>query len=185
MSDYETGYRKPPKAHQFKKGNPSANPNGRPKGRKANNLQQELDRKVVVATRNGRQVKKSLREVLHRQLIKDAIDGDNNARSAILRHEADLEKAAAFAKRSKAQHYPDHFPPPEQARRELADWLGDEPGSIYPHIAEAERLGILERVSGAHRVAPWAVGAAEARRRQADASDQEANLDPAADRCPT
>jgi hypothetical protein len=29
--DYQVGYRRPPKAHQFQKGAPSANPAGRPK----------------------------------------------------------------------------------------------------------------------------------------------------------
>ena len=32
IGPYEVGYCKPPKAHQFQKGMPSANPNGRPKG---------------------------------------------------------------------------------------------------------------------------------------------------------
>ena len=34
IGNHEVGYCKPPTAHQFKKGEPSANPKGRPKGKR-------------------------------------------------------------------------------------------------------------------------------------------------------
>lgn len=69
MSDNEVGYGKPPKQHQFKPGRPSGNPRGRPKGRKSKGVLEKLDEKVVVDTKNGRRVKKTLREVLDHNLV--------------------------------------------------------------------------------------------------------------------
>ena len=72
MKDYEVGYGKPPKEHQFKSGQRSANPGGRPKTRKSKTLDDKLDQKVVVGNKNGRQVKKPLRDVFIHGLVKDA-----------------------------------------------------------------------------------------------------------------
>jgi len=98
MSEYEVGYGKPPKEHQFKKGQPAANPKGRPKGRKSKGIVDKLDEKVVVGTKNGRRVRKTLREVLDHNLVKDAIAGDKHARSLIYRCLEAAEKVEVMPK---------------------------------------------------------------------------------------
>ncbi len=115
MSEYEVGYGKPPKAHQFKKGQPAANPEGRPKGRRPKSILDKLDEKVVVGTKNGRRVWKTLREVLHHNLVKDAIAGDKHARSLIYRCLEAAEKVEVTPKSvtvERDQHMPCSGPQP-------------------------------------------------------------------------
>lgn len=76
---YDVGYGKPPKAHQFKKGQ-SGNPKGRPKGSK--NLEtivsEELDRQVTI-TQNGEQKKIKKIRLAVRQQADKAAKGDGRA----------------------------------------------------------------------------------------------------------
>lgn len=127
MSEYDVGYCKPPKEHQFKKGQPAANPKGRPKGRKPKGILDKLDEKVVVGTKNGRRVKKTLFEVLVHKVVKDAIEGDKQARLLIFRCLEAAEKVDATPKPvERDQQMPcsgpqPPFPIPEtpEERREL------------------------------------------------------------------
>src|SRR5260370_28213794 len=74
--DYEVGYKKPPTHSQFKKGQ-SGNPRGRP--RRAKNLGtilgEALDERVPV-TENGRHCKITKADVMLKQLVNPAAQGE-------------------------------------------------------------------------------------------------------------
>lgn len=74
--DYDVGYKKPPKAHQFAKGH-SGNPNGRPKGSKniASILKSVFNEKVSI-TEHGRQRQVTKLEAATMQLANKAASGD-------------------------------------------------------------------------------------------------------------
>jgi Family of unknown function (DUF5681) len=77
--DYQTGYAKPPKHNQFKKG-VSGNPAGRPKG--SPNLKTALDEelKAKVTLREGGKVKTiSKTEALIKAIVNKALSGDTKA----------------------------------------------------------------------------------------------------------
>lgn len=82
---YKVGYRKPPKQHQFKKGE-SGNPRGRkPRTKNASTLLQiELDKFVVVRD-GGTERKITKREALITSLVNDAITNKPRARTELLK----------------------------------------------------------------------------------------------------
>lgn len=84
--DYEIGYGRPPKEHQFKKGQPSPNKNGRPKKPKTliDALIQALAKEILVDS-NGKKTKMTALEALGTKLVNDALKGDRQARSLILK----------------------------------------------------------------------------------------------------
>lgn len=86
--DYEIGYGRPPKAHQFKPGQ-SGNPKGRPKGRR-NRLTElaELFDTKIEATRDGQRVKISPLSALFQVLLKKALSGDVRAAMALINLDA-------------------------------------------------------------------------------------------------
>jgi hypothetical protein len=70
---YSVGKGKPPKEHQFKKGQPSPNPNGRPKGStRESQLQKMLKKKVWVTDADGRRVRKPIQEIIDHKLVEAA-----------------------------------------------------------------------------------------------------------------
>ena len=89
--DYDVGYRRPPKATRFKKGE-SGNPKGRPKG--ARGLEkvvlEELKAKITV-NENGRPKKLKKVEAIAKQMVNKALTGDHKAITQVLtvsqRHE--------------------------------------------------------------------------------------------------
>ena len=76
---YATGYKKPPKEHQFTKGQ-SGNPRGRPKGSKnvATLLQEELAQTIVVQEQGQNKSIKKL-DAIVKQLVMKALKGDSRA----------------------------------------------------------------------------------------------------------
>ena len=83
-NDYEVGYGKPPKAHQFKPGQ-SGNPSGRPKKQKGliDHARKELSRKIEV-TENGRRRRYPIGQVLVRKTITEGLKGGVREREAAL-----------------------------------------------------------------------------------------------------
>lgn len=84
--DYEIGYGKPPKSHQFRKGQ-SGNRKGRPKGAKGlkSILDKELNEPVAI-NENGRKRTLSKLELTIKQLATKAAKGDPRATEKLLEY---------------------------------------------------------------------------------------------------
>jgi hypothetical protein len=125
-TDYEVGYKKPPKNSQFKKGQ-SGNPRGRPRGAKnsATLFNEAFDEKVS-ANENGRRRKITRRKAMFKQLAHRSAQGDLKATQTAMRYMSDLERRSqaerALAPNSKRQPQvvvvlPDNGRDPELTRR--------------------------------------------------------------------
>ena len=82
--DYKSGYGKPPKHSQFKKGQ-SGNPKGRPK--KSRNIRQIIDNNLddtVSVRENGKLKRLTYREALVRKILTDGLTGEIKATIAAL-----------------------------------------------------------------------------------------------------
>jgi hypothetical protein len=77
--EYEVGRGKPPKQHQFKKGQ-SGNPRGRPKVSASvyTHLEEELKRKVTIHE-NGRPITLTMHQLMAKSMVSRAIKGDAKA----------------------------------------------------------------------------------------------------------
>lgn len=108
LTDYAVGFARPPKAHQYAKGQ-SGNPKGRPKGSRnmATLLREELDRKVAV-TVDGLTKKMSKRQVAVRQQVDKAVKGCPKAFQTLLKIEA--EGPTSLLEENKA-HRPSEIQP--------------------------------------------------------------------------
>jgi hypothetical protein len=96
--DQEVGYRKPPKATQFQKGQ-SGNKAGRPKG--ARNLNSvfadELNEKVSI-NENGSRKTVSKQQIVVKRIVNNAAAGDPRHGKIVLSQIAEIEaKAEAFS----------------------------------------------------------------------------------------
>lgn len=118
---YEVGYRKPPRHSRFRKGR-SGNPKGRPRGSKnsATLLKQALGEHVIV-TENGRRKTATKLEVIFKQLVNRAAQGDHRATQLLLNYylpsvEARLEASATNGRSA----LPPPLSPPERQARERA-----------------------------------------------------------------
>lgn len=83
-SKNDVGYRRPPKATQFKKGR-SGNPRGRPKGsRDIGNVLLDVIRQKIAVTENGRTRRMPALEVMLRRLTNEAVQNDQAALKLII-----------------------------------------------------------------------------------------------------
>ena len=78
--DYDVGYKCPPRQHQFRKGQPSANPKGRPRGshNQALNLRKILMERVSI-TKGGRNRKVPFPAAHLQRIMERAAKGDPKA----------------------------------------------------------------------------------------------------------
>ena len=97
--EFEIGYKRPPKATQFKPGQ-SGNRKGRPKGARnfSTVIEKELNSRVAV-TENGRRKQVTKREIIGKQMINKAAAGDLKAIAVVLNETRaqDLVVAAEMA----------------------------------------------------------------------------------------
>ena len=85
-ADYQVGYAKPPKQHQFQKGQ-SGNPSGRPKGaRNMSTISAEVFGEPVRLRRDGSWVEVSMAEAILRSMAAKAAKGDVGAFRALQPH---------------------------------------------------------------------------------------------------
>ena len=79
MSDEETGYGKPPKKHQFKKG-VSGNPRGRPKGKKSfAALFKKLENEKITIQINGKTEKLTIEQAILKRVMIDSVVGKSSS----------------------------------------------------------------------------------------------------------
>jgi replication-associated recombination protein RarA len=93
MSDYDIGFKKPPKHTQFQKGQ-SGNPKGRPKGVKniATDIKEELEEFVQI--HEGQQVKTVTKQrALIKALLAKASKGDVRAAQTLLSLKAGVDQS--------------------------------------------------------------------------------------------
>jgi hypothetical protein len=87
MSDYEVGYKKPPKNTRFKKGR-SGNLKGRPKQKAANEIGEALLKALatlVTVTINGKPERMTARRAIVRERVNAACKGDIKAMKDVAR----------------------------------------------------------------------------------------------------
>jgi len=113
MSEYEVGYKKPPRATQFKPGT-SGNPKGRPKRVRSplNEILEDVLDAVVKYRENGKVRTATRREVSLKLLVRQAIKGDVGAADIVRRKRVDALRQAG----------------PGSTQLEVRDWLPDFPG---------------------------------------------------------
>ena len=102
-SDYQVGYKKPPRKTQFAKGQ-SGNPRGRPKRSDAVNIRELLNGEQ--RGRNGEVI--SRREALVIKLLNDAMSGKQKAFARFLKYMIEIWFAG---KRNSASRRPGHSLP--------------------------------------------------------------------------
>jgi len=106
---YETGYGKPPRSGQFKKGQ-SGNARGRPKGSRDFNtdLREVLEAKVAV-TENGKPRKVTSQKATLMRLREKALQGDHKAMTKLLdlARELNFEEWTRKAERALSQNEDD------------------------------------------------------------------------------
>ena len=92
QADGKVGYKRPPRAHRFRKGH-SGNPRGRPKG--AINLstliERELTQKVMISE-NGARKRISKKQAIAKQIVNKAASGDHKVMPLLLNEERQRER---------------------------------------------------------------------------------------------
>lgn len=151
----KVGYKNPPRGSQFKPGQ-SGNPKGRPPGSKnlKTLIERELNQKVTVREGSrSRQLTK--REVLVKQLVKKALEGDHRAQQTLLK--VNQEQAASH--RSANDNAPPADAPLDQDDRAILDVFA---AMIKDSAAQQSPTGTSGRNRAAHGPAADVGGEEEA-----------------------
>jgi hypothetical protein len=129
----KVGYKRPPKKHQFQRGQPSPNPKGRPRKNKGFQalLLEQLNKKVTVSV-NGRKRKVTLNEVILQQLMKRAAAGDLDAIKLIIKLNQEI---------TPLQREPLVSPEEQREREAAAEKLQALLVGRLEEIAAAKKLG--------------------------------------------
>jgi hypothetical protein len=97
--NYETGYCKPPRGHQFKPGQ-SGNPTGRPKTRKS--LDELIDKELgarIMVNEGGERRSITKEQAMAKQLVNKAASGDHRA----IRHVSEVRSRVAERRQQEAE----------------------------------------------------------------------------------
>jgi len=160
---YPVGKGKPPVEHQFRKGGRSPNPRGRPKGStRTNSLEKLLNQKVVVGHKNGRAIRKPLREVIDHKLVERAAKGELDAIKLIKDIQFRYEKAGLTGRLSADEIIRQR----EEAQEKEAHAAAIRKG-IIDHlqvVASMKKLGVIEFTNGREHIAKWILDELAARR---------------------
>jgi hypothetical protein len=159
---YDVGKGKPPREHQFKRGNGGG---GRKKGsRNRTDFDKMLDERVVIGEdRLGKPKRKRWREIINLQLLKQAAQGDLAAIRVVKEFELKLALVA----------YRAGVPPPTAAevaqaeaekaeKAAMAERLGRQIADHLEVIATLKRAGLIEIERGRAVVTPAALAAIKA-----------------------
>jgi len=163
---YRVGKGKPPVEHQFRKGGPSPNKKGRPKGStRANSLDKLLATRVVVGYKNGRAIRKPLREVIDHKLIELAAKGDLDAIKLIKDIQYRYEKSGLMGQPTVDEIIRQREE--EEQKQAYAETLRQGIIDHLQTVASMKKLGLIEFVDGRERIAQWIID--ELARREAEA----------------
>ncbi len=156
---YSVGKGKPPKEHQFKKGQASPNPRGRPKGSsRQSQLEKMLGKKIWVSGSDGRRVRRPVHEVIDHRLVETAAKGDLKAIKLV------NELVILHAKYQLTRQ-----PSPQEAQEQLArdaeqqkanKWASDTIMEYLELIQEMKRYGAVVFHKGKPYLESWVVDAA-------------------------
>lgn len=156
---YSVGKGKPPKEHQFKKGQASPNPRGRPKGSsRQSQLEKMLGKKIWVSGSDGRRVRRPVHEVIDHRLVETAAKGDLKAIKLV------NELVILHAKYQLTRQ-----PSPQEAQEQLArdaeqqkanKWASDTIMEYLELIQEMKRSGAVVFHKGKPYLESWVVDAA-------------------------
>ena len=156
---YAVGKGKPPREHQFKKGQASPNPRGRPKGSsRQSQLERMLEKKVWVSGPDGRRVRRPVQEVIDHRLVETAAKGDLKAIKLV------NELVILHAKYQLTRQ-----PSPQEVQRQLAQdaqqqkankWARDTIMEYLELIEEMKRYGVVVFHKGKPYLESWVIDAA-------------------------
>ena len=146
-NDYPVGYKKPPRASQFKPGQ-SGNAKGRPKGAKnfRTAIEAELDTRIV-ATENGKRLKITKRVAVAKQLVNKAVSGDPKAIPVLFNECRHIEDLALTGSAESAFDRPEDFAVLESIKRRILAAAREEqelPPVEPPHPSPEEPTSMPE-----------------------------------------
>jgi len=166
---YAVGKYKPPVEHQFKPGNRRGG--RKPGSRNQTDLQKLLDTYVVIGEdRLGRPIRRRWRDVINRQLIKRAAEGDLAAIRLVMEFDHKMEAlklrggSAPLTEAEHAKAAAEHAEN-DKFRRTMIDQLD--------LMAALKRHGLIDTVEGRLAPAPWAVQAANTRKQLGGKSSEQ------------
>lgn len=160
---YRVGKGKPPKEHQWKKGQPSPNGRGRPKGSsRQTQLQKMLAKKIWVTGSDGRAVRKTIHEVIDHKLLEMAAKGDLKAIKLIKELLVIYERLGLVNQPSAADQK--RLAAEAEEKRKHAEKILAFVHDTMALIERFKRYDIVSVVGGRPYVSEWVIEAAAERR---------------------
>ena len=159
---YRVGKGKPPKEHQWKKGQPSPNRKGRPKGSgRQTQLQKMLAKKIWVTGSDGRAVRKTIHEVIDHKLLEMAAKGDLKAIKLIKELLVIYERLGLVDQPSAAEQR--RLDAESEEKRKHAEKIGKLAHEMLDLVQHLKRYDIVRFVNGSPRASEWVIAAAAER----------------------